>query len=328
VLALAPAPAFADPPAPSDYRSEVMGITPSTDRVSAEVVGGDAFLQLRVRPGTRVEVPGYQQEPYLRFDADGRVFENVASPTWYLNRSRLGAPVPPDVTSTTPADWRRVAGNGTYVWHDHRTHWMGSGPPPRAARGDRIIDNTIPISVDGVPHEVRVIATWEPIPSKLPMMLGLLLGSGAAMVVVLSRRRWVARVVAGAAAVAASTVGMVQYRSVPAATGPQVTWWLLPALAAATLVLSAALARRAGWVVADGLVVLAGVQLGLWAWMRRATMTRAVLPTDLWWPLDRFVTAWVLVVGPAIAVTAAWPIASALLRPRRPETPLVGHTGG
>ena len=48
-------PAAADPAEPGDVRSEVTAITPATDGVTAEVVGGDSFLRLRggARPGGR-----------------------------------------------------------------------------------------------------------------------------------------------------------------------------------------------------------------------------------------------------------------------------------
>ena len=46
----------------------------------------------------------------------------------------------------------------------------------------------------------------------------------------------------------------------------------------------------------------AGVELALWAWLRRDGLWRALLPTDAPWPLDRFVTVAVAVVGMVAAV--------------------------
>src|SRR3546814_9423334 len=72
VLASA-APASADPAGPSDFRSEVTGISPATEGVDAEIRGGDSFLELTVSEGIEVIVEGYSDEPYLRFRADGTV---------------------------------------------------------------------------------------------------------------------------------------------------------------------------------------------------------------------------------------------------------------
>src|SRR4029450_5663544 len=69
------APAAADPPRPSDFRSTVTAVTPDTPGLRAEIVGGDAFLELTV-DGHEVVVAGYSGEPYLRFSKDGRVEGN------------------------------------------------------------------------------------------------------------------------------------------------------------------------------------------------------------------------------------------------------------
>jgi len=63
----------------------------------------------------------------------------------------------------------------------------------------------------------------------------------------------------------------------------------------------------------SGLAALAGLQLTLWAFGRRATMTRAVLPTDLPFWLDRMVTGAALTSGAALTVVA-------LLELFRPQT--------
>ncbi len=80
IRALAPATAFADAAGPTDFRSRVVSVEPSAPALHLSVEGGDSFLMLRVERGTAVEVPGYQKEPYLRFQADGTVLVNRASP--------------------------------------------------------------------------------------------------------------------------------------------------------------------------------------------------------------------------------------------------------
>ena len=78
LLGLAAAPAAADPPRPTNYRSTVTNVTPALP-VGAEVrvIGGDSLIELSLPPGHTAVVadyPGSNEDeavPYLRFDADG-----------------------------------------------------------------------------------------------------------------------------------------------------------------------------------------------------------------------------------------------------------------
>ena len=54
----------------------------------------------------------------------------------------------------------------------------------------------------------------------------------------------------------------------------------------------------------NALGLLAGLQLALWAYTRRSTLTKAVLPTDLPFWLDRTVTEAALTGGIALAVAS------------------------
>jgi hypothetical protein len=80
VLVAGVAPVAADAARPTNYRSTVTGVTPTEPDVAAEVTGGDSFLRLRVEAGHAVVVLGYEDEPYLRVNADGSVEENLRSP--------------------------------------------------------------------------------------------------------------------------------------------------------------------------------------------------------------------------------------------------------
>lgn len=133
VALLTARPAAADPPRPTDYRSTVDGIEPPAPGVRAKVIGGDAFLELRVDRGHEVTVEGYQGEPYLRFLPDGRVERNRHSPATYINNKRNGVvDVPPGVDEKATPDWETVARGGTYAWHDHAS--TGWAPGDRSAR--------------------------------------------------------------------------------------------------------------------------------------------------------------------------------------------------
>lgn len=151
VLLLFPAAAGADPARPSDFRSEVTAVRPGVSSVEVRVVGGDAFLDLSVAPGHEVLVEDYGGQPYLRFQADGTVEENRRSPATYINEDRFATTeVPPGLSSDAAADrdWRVVAEDGTYAWHDHRIHFMARTPTPALERG-QVVRWSVPLRVDG-----------------------------------------------------------------------------------------------------------------------------------------------------------------------------------
>ncbi|TFH13282.1 MAG: hypothetical protein E4H05_11235, partial [Acidimicrobiales bacterium] len=103
-------PAFADPPAPTDYKSEIVSVEPPTSTIETSIVGGDSFFELTVARGTAVVVIGYQGEEMLWFRTDGTVWENRNSPSTYLNADRLGGGGIPDrATADAEPDWTRVA---------------------------------------------------------------------------------------------------------------------------------------------------------------------------------------------------------------------------
>jgi hypothetical protein len=290
----------ADAAAPTDYRTSVVAVNPPTESIDVEVVGGDAFLQLTVDPGTRVMVVGYQGEPYLRFRADGVVQENQRSPTTYLNRSRFGATAPAGADPTLPPDWEQVARGGRYAWHDHRAHWMEPHPPEFAVRGDRILDSAVPLTIDGVDVSVEVAVDWLPAPSRTPLYVGAAVAAVLVGLAVVLRRRlaWVLLV----AAAAAAGIGWWQYRSLPSETGPLAVWWLLPVIAAASAVIALALGYR---LVSYALVLLGAIELGAWVVIRRDGAFRALIPTDAPFWLDRGVMAAAAVAAVAAGVGGA-----------------------
>lgn len=310
----APSAVHADPPGPTDFESSIVAVEPATDGITPSIIGGDAFFALDVEPGLAVTVAGYQGEPYLEFSASGEVRENRNSPTYFMSQTKLGAPVPAGVTADSPPRWDVVATDGTYAWHDHRAHFMGT--QPSGARGDVVAAAVVPLVVDGVAVDVRVETVWLASASPWPAALGAVAGVLAAAGYIATRRRPAAVSVAGGTAAAALAIGFVQYRSVPAVTSPSPVGWVLPATALAGAAAAAWLVRRPGWsVFAVGALALTGVELTIWAWTRRAGLTSAILPTDAPFWLDRAVTAGAGVVGVAVAGLAALHLVELVTRP-------------
>ena len=294
--------AAADAAGPTDYETRIVAIEPAAPQLDARIVGGDSFLLLHVDAGTEVEVLGYRSEPYIRFLADGTVEENRSSASWFVSRSRLGSELPADFDDSAEPDWHVVATGGEYAWHDHRTHWMADGRPPGKRPGDVILRQDIELVVDGAPVTITVESVWMQAPSAVPAWLGGAAGLLAGLLAGFGGRiRWRAAPALGLALVA-TVVGAWQYRSLPAETGPLAVWFVLPAVAAASLAAVCVLQwRRRAMLTAQALLLLAGVNLVLWGWMRRDGVSKAILPTNAPGWLDRWATAAAVTAGVLLA---------------------------
>jgi len=295
----------ADPAGPTDYQSEILSIDPPTPSVRFEVIGGDSFIQLHADPDVDVLVLGYFAEPYLRFLPGGEVQENRNSPTTYQNEERYGSDAHDFAFPDADPDWVTVADDGTYAWHDHRAHWMQPIRPAGKAPGDRIVEQVIPLLVDGVEVDVTVISTWQDEPSMIPAVFGGVIGAicvGGA--IWFSRRSpmWAGWLVP--VSLLAAAAGWWQYTSLPPETGPRIIWALLPSIALVASLTSIAVARRSPFAAtAAGLV--AASQLAVWAFVKRDGFTAAIVPTDApqWFERLALTAAFVVGVGGvAIAV--------------------------
>ena len=304
-LVAAPSTVHADAAGPTDYLTEIVDVSPQSDAIELAVIGGDAFIELSVVPGHEVVVLGYRpdQEPYLRFRADGVVERNVRSYATYYNEDRYGTDDIPDVVDNdAAAEWEPVAEDGTYAWHDHRAHWMSDEPLVGLDPGESLPRDEIVLVVDGVETIVTVEVTLQDPASPVPAIVGALLGSVLGLAG-LTLGRASSTLVAIVLAIAALVAGVAQYTSLPASTGPEIGWWLFPAVALVCSLVVIAIYRRSIW-VESGLLALAGVQLLIWAWPRREHATAAFLPTSLPADVDRVISMMVL-VGSVFVVVAA-----------------------
>ena len=59
------APAFADPPGPTDYQSEVRSVEPATPTIEVGIIGGDSFFEMRVEPGVEAVTEALRALPTL-----------------------------------------------------------------------------------------------------------------------------------------------------------------------------------------------------------------------------------------------------------------------
>ena len=321
VLAAWPSTAFADPPRPTDYRSEIVSVTPDVPGIEVAIIGGDAFIELDAG-GHEVVVAGYEGEPYLRFDADGTVSENVVSPAHFYNLDRYSrTTLPPQADAEAAPVWEVVDTDGRFAWHDHRTHWMQETPPLGLGPGDQILDAVLPITVDGDPVEIAVVSVWMPPPARLPWLSAGVLAAvvGGAIIARWGRRPRVVAALVGLAAVSATAVGLWQTWSLPAETGPPILHWAVPGTAVVFAVVALA-ARRWSDFTVRSLTLVAGVQLVVWTVLRSDGFFRAILPTGAPFWFDRSVTAAVAVLAVATLYASVLAVVRLMVLPARAAT--------
>jgi hypothetical protein len=307
IVLLTAAPAAADPAGPSDFRSEVTGIVPALDGVTAEIRGGDAFLEITVDAGHTVVVSGYSGEPYLQYLPDGTVERNRLSSATYLNDDRKGqVDIPAEVRAAMEDDadpeWEPVADGGSYAWHDHRVHWMAEVSPP-VDRGDRVTGAydpwRVPIEVDGTATEVQGTLTYETAASPLPWAALAVVGLGALVWFGRGRGLRLPSAVLVVVSALATIVGRADWTSTPGGGNPLL--WILAAVALVAAVGAALLAARSAGVI---LALAAVAALSGWALLRVQVLLKPILPTDLPFALDRATVALALATSGAVAYLA------------------------
>ena len=308
LVLLTAAPAAADPAKPGDYKSTVTNVVPAITGVSVKVVGGDGFLELVVDRGRDVTVLGYYGGPWLHVRPDGTVEENQHSPATYQNATRYGSIAPDSVTPDTETkeapEYKIVRTDGTFAWHDHRIHWMSPQRPPGATEGHIVPgyeDWKVPMIVDGTAVTVHGQLVLERSVSPIPWFALALLTAAVAIFIGRGKSTFVAGITALLAALAALEVGIVAYRSVPAAAGPNPLEIGLPAVAVVTALLAGLLHRKPVGVV---FTLAAVASLSGWVFMRLAVLFSPVLPTNSPFALDRGATALALGCSVAAAVLA------------------------
>ncbi len=167
----------------TDFRSSVVA-QPQAPDVHWRVYGADEFLSVENGADEELIVEGYQGEPYLRVGPEG-VFVNQNSEATYLNAERFANVVPPpNARADAQPDWQQVSDATSWLWHDHRIHWMSPAPPPQVqGQEGRVLVQpwTVPFRVADRRYEVAGELWWEPGPSPWPWLLGALVLTAPAL---------------------------------------------------------------------------------------------------------------------------------------------------
>ncbi len=196
LLVAMPAAAFAHAGNPN-YRSEIDRVTPTVPDVSFEVLDYDSYMQLLDQHGHEVTIYGYEGEPYARILKDGTVQVNERSPALYLDENRFAeVKVPAIADAKAPPKWKTFDHSGTFLWHDHRMHYMSPTLPPQVkdqSKKTKVFDYEIPVRVDGRKGAVDGTLFWvgPADTSKTPFIVGgiVIVLAGGALVLILRRRR-------------------------------------------------------------------------------------------------------------------------------------------
>ncbi len=197
-LATAPAQALAHGGNPN-YRSVIDSVDPPLPSgVSIEVLDYDSYMQLVDRQGQEVVIDGYRGEPYVRITKSGEVQVNQRSPATYLNDSRFATDVtvPASADPKAAPEWKTVDDSGTFIWHDHRMHYMSKSLPPAVkdkGKKTKVFTYEIPMSVDGKKTVLHGTLWWvgSTGTSKLPFLIAaivIVLGGGGLVLWVRRRR--------------------------------------------------------------------------------------------------------------------------------------------
>jgi hypothetical protein len=170
--AIASAPASAHQGNPN-YSSVIEQVSPSVPGVKVQVLGYDSQFQLTNRSGKTVTVYGYAGEPYARILGNGTVQQNRLSPATYLNTTDFVTVAAPKFTSTkAPPQWKYVDKTSTYVWHDHRMHWMATNLPPQVKNKHhktKIFNYQIPLRVGSQKGRISGTLFWVGSPGGFPV---------------------------------------------------------------------------------------------------------------------------------------------------------------
>lgn len=168
-------------PVTSNYRTTITEIAPPIEGLTVRIVDIEGTIQLSWDGLGELTALGYEGEPYLRF-SDRGVERNINSPATYLNQDRYGQVDPPaNASAEATPEWEQVSDIPVAQWHDHRTHWMSTQPPPQVVEDDTsphvIFDRwEIPIDVAGDPGVIAGTLVWQPPPPIFPWLAaGLLL---------------------------------------------------------------------------------------------------------------------------------------------------------
>ena len=297
-LFLAPAGiARADAARPGNTQSVVESVEPASDVVRFDVVGSDAFMRVRVSKGHTAEIAGYEGEPFVKIDRLGAVWVNDRSNTLAVSATRYGSATSGETSAGSTKQevkWTRVRGDGTYLWHDHRVHWMSPTTPPTVNASGLVQKWILKVTVDDVPTTVTGSLYLRSTPGSWWWAIAVI-----AFVAALFASRRVGSLLLAASGAAATLIGALAFWGMPEGARPSPTLLAL-GLAALVIVTVGRIFRRQDEIV-DALAASSAIALLVLVVLARDFVAQRFVPGigDEWW--IRFVLP--AVAGAAVAVS-------------------------
>jgi hypothetical protein len=289
----------------SDFDGAVRSVSPAMPGVTVRVLQFGDDLEIVNRTSAEVAVPGYFDEPYLRIGPTG-VWRNTRSPATYINLDRLGrVKLPADADPRAAPQWEHLSSDPSYVWHDHRTHWMTQGLLPPAVAADpsvphTVFDWTIKLRYGDTPVTVAGVLTWRPPPSPVlvwPVVIVLASLPVAAGLWARNARPLGALLLVGAAAV-------LWHAAVTPAPPPSVSSHAAAVLAALFPALTAALVAGLGFRSSlRGRGAMAGLLAVVLGWL---LLVEGLPDVDVLWSANLLSTGPQLPARLAVAVLVAF----------------------
>lgn len=193
---------------PSNWRSSVTKVDPHVAGLSIRLGDDAQRLTVSVAGPVDLVVLGYDDEPFVRVNAQGVWLNQRSTTTWSV--AGPSAVQPGDVDDHARPRWTQVSQVPSWRWHDARTHWPGyEVPPPVQRHPERrqfVEAWFVPIVVNGTTGLVTGRLDWVPGPNPAPGA-ALILGPLAALVATGLARRW--RLAAATALVTVTVVDVV-----------------------------------------------------------------------------------------------------------------------
>lgn len=153
------------------------------DPAGVESRWGNGEVEFHVEPGTEVVVIGLEKEPMVKVDAEGNMFFNENSPSWWANQPE--GTIPEGANSSAEPNWVWKMGGGSMQFHDHRFHYMNSSIDPSTTDGSAIFEFGLPLLVNGAPVEMRGTmvfdSTLDPMGAEQLMTENVMVDSAAQM---------------------------------------------------------------------------------------------------------------------------------------------------
>jgi hypothetical protein len=321
----------ADAPDATNYRTQIRQ-APELPGLTVETIEAGARLQLTNHSGRSIEVLGYQNEPYLEIRPDG-VYENIHSPATYLNITIAHVDPPPHADPTVPPEWRKVADEPRWRWHDQRAIWTELREPDVVLADPgvphHLRDWTVPMRVDATP--LTLSGTLDYVPPPSPWLWWALSALGIAVIGLLGllrRRRPVGKLLA-VLVIGAGVLGVVYGVARELDAGNDTVWTVVGQLFAAQLWPTVTSLAAIGFAVdallsrkgdGDFAIALGGAAVALFAGMvNAAVFHRSIIPVS-WDPdLARMLIVAIIALGGGSAVAAMLRLRGSVAPAQHPE---------